>query len=292
MSSAHSLPGCSLPELIEDDWAGLLGRPFAAALDLPVADGARVGLPAGVRERVLERVTRSAQQSRAFITVRRRTAVPRCLSPGVCFSLLYAADGRQRRAGEPDRVRLIEWAPDASWAPTSDALGDGASEWLVLRGELLWQAGNARVDLAQHDFHRWPRGRPDRVAAGPGGALAYLRESAALTSERHASAVTVRHVEAKWEAFAPGIQRRVLWTDAGEAALMYLAGPGAQVPHHGHGRDEECLMLSGDVFLDDVLLRPGDYQLAPAGTEHAGVSTDTGLVLFAHGDLQLDLRAD
>ena len=28
------------------------------------------------------------------------------------------------------------------------------------------------------------------------------------------------------------------------------------------GHDEECLMVQGDVFLDDELLLPGDYPLA------------------------------
>ena len=68
------------------------------------------------------------------------------------------------------------------------------------------------------------------------------------------------------------------------------AEPDAAVPRHGHSHDEECLMLEGDLFLDDVLLRPLDYQLAPAGTAHGGVFTDTGVLLYAHGDLELDLQ--
>ena len=73
---------------------------------------------------------------------------------------------------------------------------------------------------------------------------------------------------AGWPAFAPGIRRRVLWQRDGQAALLYHAQAGAQVPHHTHGHDEECLMVQGELFLDDVLLQPGDYQLAPAGTGH------------------------
>jgi quercetin dioxygenase-like cupin family protein len=82
----------------------------------------------------------------------------------------------------------------------------------------------------------------------------------------------------------------VLWTDGAEAAMLYDTLPGAAVPGHGHRHDEECLMLDGEVFLDDVLLRRFDWQLAPAGTAHAGVATDTGGVVFAHGDLDLDLH--
>ena len=58
---------------------------------------------------------------------------------------------------------------------------------------------------------------------------------------------------------------------------------------HGHRRDEECLMLEGELFLDDLLLRRGDYQIAPAGTEHGAVLAETGVLLFAHGDVALDV---
>lgn len=46
-------------------------------------------------------------------------------------------------------------------------------------------------------------------------------------------------------------------------------------------------MVQGELFLDDVLLREGDYQLAPAGTGHRVTEIDTGVVIFAHGDLGL-----
>jgi hypothetical protein len=49
-------------------------------------------------------------------------------------------------------------------------------------------------------------------------------------------------------------------------------------------------MLRGDLFLDDVLLRALDWQLAPAGSEHQSVSTDVGGLLFAHGDIDLQLK--
>ncbi len=100
---------------------------------------------------------------------------------------------------------------------------------------------------------------------------------------------TRRPAAAPWTAYAPGIRRRLMWQQGAQAAMLYHALPGAAVPHHGHRHDEECLMLAGDFFLDEVLLRPLDYQLAPAGTEHHVSCTDTGVLLYAHGDVDLDL---
>lgn len=42
-------------------------------------------------------------------------------------------------------------------------------------------------------------------------------------------------------------------------------------------------MLDGDLFIDDLLLRAGDYQLAPAGSVHREVYTDVGATLFVRG---------
>ncbi|HSW07781.1 cupin domain-containing protein [Aquabacterium sp.] len=265
--------------LDDDECLGLLGEAFAAAWRQDA------GRPAILRERVLDRVTRSARASRAFITVRRKDAPPEELADGVSARTLYEAASRQLRPGEPRRVRIIELAPGARWVP--DLRRDERSEWLALSGSLA--VGG--LSLAVRDFHLLPVGDDMASVVSEGGARFYLRE-APRAGDRALQTVTVRDADSAWDDFAPGIKRRVMWTVGGEAALLYHALPGAQVPRHGHGHDEECLMLEGDIFLDDVLLRPGEYQLAPAGSVHGGVSTDTGLLLFAHGDLELDIRAE
>lgn len=114
----------------------------------------------------------------------------------------------------------------------------------------------------------------------------FLRESPAQVGDDPAC-FTLRDEDAGWPDYAPGIQRRILWQHAGQAATLYYVQPGASVPLHTHGHDEECLMVQGELFLDDVLLQAGDYQLAPAGTGHRITQTDTGVVIYAHGDLDL-----
>lgn len=271
------------PDPLDDECLGLLSEPFAAAWRQDA------GRPSILRERVLDRVVRSARASRAFITVRRKDAPAELLADGVTARTLYEAASRQLRPGEPRRVRIIELAPGAVWQP--DLQVEEQSEWLLMAGSL--KLGETR--LLARDFHRPPLAEPIASVRSEGGAQFYLRESPSAVTVAAAAAepaITVRDAEAGWDDFAPGIKRRVMWTANGEASLLYHALPGAQVPRHGHGHDEECLMLEGDIFLDDVLLRPGEYQLAPAGSVHGGVSTDTGLLLYAHGDLELDIRAD
>jgi quercetin dioxygenase-like cupin family protein len=150
--------------------------------------------------------------------------------------------------------------------------------------------GSARIGsqwLSLRDYHVCPQRSPALpLHAGDEGALLFLRESA-VPLESGDTTHTVLDHDAGWPDFAPGIQRRVLWQRAGQAAMLYYAQPGASVPLHTHGHDEECLMVQGELFLDDVLLEAGDYQLAPAGTGHHTTATDTGVVIYAHGDLDL-----
>jgi len=267
------------PDVLDDDLLILLqGMPSGlAAPRAPV-----------LRERVLDRVARSARASRRFVTVRRSDAPAEPVAAGVALRTLYEAGRGPRRAGEPARVQLIELGAGTAWAGPSGHgwPADGLlREWLLMRG----QARLGSVDLAERDYHRAAAGTSCGALASATGALLYLREASPAAGERPDAPFTLRDAECGWDDFAPGIKRRVLWQSQGEAAMLYHALPGAAVPRHGHQRDEECLMLDGELFLDEVLLRSGDYQLAPASTAHGGVFTDTGVVLFAHGDLQLDV---
>ena len=49
-------------------------------------------------------------------------------------------------------------------------------------------------------------------------------------------------------------------------------------------------MVAGELYLDDTLLLEGDYQLAKASSGHVVTHTDTGVVLYAHGDLDLAFK--
>lgn len=256
-----------------DDLSPLLSEPFARAWAAPAA-----GLPGRLGGRLGERLARSLQAEQGMVTVRRRKSEALQLADGALQRPLYRAPAaRPARPGEPRAVDVIELAAGA----TLTLQAAGAREFLVLRG-------SAEVDgerLSLRDFLLLPAGSEVRLGSADGAHL-FVREKDGAAAER----TLVRDREAGWPEFAPGIARRVLWTADGEAALLYRADPGASVPGHGHGHDEECLMVQGELFLDDVLLQQGDYQLAPAGTGHRITETDTGVIIYAHGDLDLQFN--
>lgn len=207
-----------------------------------------------------------------MVTVRGRDA---SAGPGLRWLYRAPAD-RPLRPGEPRAAGIAE-------LPAGGCLqlerSDGPREFLVLRGEVEVDADA----MGPCDFLLLPAGSAARLASAE-GATVFVREADTTVPARR---TLVRDHDAGWPEFAPGIRRRVLWCGGGQASLLYRADAGASVPVHRHGHDEECLTVQGELFLDDVLLQPGDYQLAPAGTGHRITETDTGVVIYAHGDLDL-----
>lgn len=255
---------------------------------------AAVEAPA-LRERVFDRVTDSVRRHADLRTVRERHAPWREVSPGVRLrALSEGAEARALRPGQPLGAWIVELAPGAEWTP---ALATAQQrECLVMRGELLLDAPDIGTQaLRALDFHGAPPGCPPRRLRSPGGARVYLRfaprPGAADATVGPAAAGTVaataRDAESAWHEYAPGIRRRTLWTDGVEAAYLVRAEPGAQVPAHGHRIDEECLMLDGDLYLGDILLRAGDWQLAPVGVSHGLHVADSALTLWVRGDVEL-----
>jgi quercetin dioxygenase-like cupin family protein len=276
--------------------------PAADPLVLLLADGeamaSPVPAPPSPRERLLRRVQRSARAAAAMHTARQRTAAWQPAAPGVERRSLHAARpaaAHPPRPGEPRRSELLRLAPGATLPLAAEP---GARSWFVLAGGAGLQAAPAAqgapdafvFELGAHDHLHGPAGVAT-LRAGDGGALLLRREADGDVGRGAPGWQLQRSAESAWTEFAPGVRRRVMWAHGGEAAMLYATAPGAAVPHHGHRHDEECLMLAGELFLDEVLLGALDYQLAPAGTEHGSVFTDTGVLLYAHGDLELDLIA-
>lgn len=263
---------------------------------LPVVDGAGASLSWDAAltrawQRLAPRVTRSAGLTRRHVTA--RAADMPCMSAagGVSVHIAYDIGDGAALPGEPTRICLVDLPAGARAEMSIDPGADSA--WLVIDG----QADIGGVTCAQHDYQQRRAGGDPRVELGStqGARLMWREARPGPQSLCSAGAVqTTRAGQMGWEPLADGISRCLLAPPqtATRAAYLVRLAPGAAAPAHRHGLAEECMLLEGEMFLDDLLLFGGDFQLARAGGEHHEASSEHGVLLVVHGDLDLDLDLD
>ena len=196
------------------------------------------------------------------------------------------------RAGEADRAELLTLgaAVGLTWpaaALDGGLLGGRAVEWLVLSGEVLVDGERlATGDFLRHalsaDGHRVEAVVPARLHVRMG---VPVRRIAAVRT-------IARSAEATWEGVAGDFQRRLLWSDDAEAALLVRAPAGLTAAAHRHRIDEECLVLQGEVSTGTFCLRTGDYQIAPAGSTHAVARAAVDALVYVRCDADYDFARE
>lgn len=234
-----------------------------------------------LRRGLLERAAQSAAAHAGLITVRARDGAWQPLKPGIRYKPLWS--------GKAGNSVLIELAA-GTFLPVHRHRW--AEEGIVLRGDLYM--GN--LALGRFDYHVSPAGSRHQRIGSRGGALAYLRGTSlgnpasalgevlgGLLPYAGQPAKTVFADEDGWEEIGPGVQRKRICSDEVMASYFFRLEAGARVAEHEHPQDEECIMLDGEIFLGDILLRAGEYQVAPAGTRHGLASTDVGALLYVRG---------
>ena len=228
------------------------------------------------------RIAQSAARHRGLHTFRRGDERWQTLAAGVRACVLHD-NGATRSA-------LVAFEPGSHLPSHRHAAHE---ECIVLEGSL--DAGDCHVGL--HDFHLAPAGSRHATIQSRDGALAFLRGTSIgrtrdmvrelvsawlpLKGERP---FTIPAGDADWREVGDGVSIKPLWQmDRSISQLLRLA-PGARVPAHLHAADEECLMLSGEAFFGDILLRAGEYQMTPQGVAHGEAYSDVGALLYVHGD--------
>ncbi len=85
-----------------------------------------------------------------------------------------------------------------------------------------------------------------------------------------------------------GIEVRRLFVDrqANRMTAMFRMAPGTSYVPHVHDGPEECYVLEGDLHVgEDLVMRAGDYQRAPAGSRHPVQRTEGGCLLLISSSL-------
>ena len=88
--------------------------------------------------------------------------------------------------------------------------------------------------------------------------------------------------EPEWEPVAPGIECKLLATDAKRhrVSMLVRLAPGASYPAHTHAGTEELHLLDGELWIDEKKLVPGDYKYGAPGAGDERVWSETGCTCF------------
>jgi len=83
--------------------------------------------------------------------------------------------------------------------------------------------------------------------------------------------------EPAWEQVAPGIECKLLATDAEghRVSMLVRLASGASYPGHTHAGVEELHLLDGELWIDERKLVPGDYTYGAPGTGDDRVWSET-----------------
>ena len=99
---------------------------------------------------------------------------------------------------------------------------------------------------------------------------------------------TLRSDGGDWRVLRDRVYLKVLKRDDATGLASYLVRylAGGRVERHPQRYVEECMLVSGDLRIDNIDMQPGDLQLAHPGCEHGPLSTVHGALVFVRGILK------
>jgi quercetin dioxygenase-like cupin family protein len=98
---------------------------------------------------------------------------------------------------------------------------------------------------------------------------------------------TVHTDDLPWHDVSAGVRAKLLRRDDASNLMIVLwrLEPGGIVPGHSHSKEEECLVLEGEMLVGGHRVRAGELHIAKPGAVHADLSTHTGLLVMVRSGI-------
>jgi anti-sigma factor ChrR (cupin superfamily) len=112
-----------------------------------------------------------------------------------------------------------------------------------------------------------------------------LEKASGVVKQREQYRVNEFHLtgeEAEWiRTIIPGVEIQIMYVDDdGRAMMKARFAPGATFPPHIRTGIEECLVLSGDFWADNVHMHAGDFVAGRPGEEPLPLHSENGCELL------------
>ncbi len=100
--------------------------------------------------------------------------------------------------------------------------------------------------------------------------------------------------EGEWLNMYPGVFCKTLFLEPsnGYVTTLMKLEPGARLPNHHHRGAEQCMVISGEIEMNDRHYKAGDFTVALAGSDHIDLISKTGgmVLLVSPPDYELLTR--
>lgn len=98
---------------------------------------------------------------------------------------------------------------------------------------------------------------------------------------------TIRADLLEWQQAGPNVWSKVLRQDQESNVQMVLfrIAPGGVVPAHAQVKEEECLVLEGEIFIGKHRVGRGDLHIAQPGASERHIVTHTGAVVLIRSQM-------
>lgn len=128
--------------------------------------------------------------------------------------------------------------------------------------------------------------RPAELSAGRRTSMR-SKIAARIDSLQPENTQTVRGETVEWTSAWPNVWVKLLRQDAPSNSQMVLfrIKPGGVVPAHVHTKEEECLVLEGEIHIGEHRVGQGDLHIAQPGAEHGDITTRTGATVLVRSEI-------
>jgi quercetin dioxygenase-like cupin family protein len=113
------------------------------------------------------------------------------------------------------------------------------------------------------------------------------RIAARISREQPPNTETVRAETVEWQTVWPNVSVKMLRLDPSSNLQMLLMRikPGGVVPAHVHTKEEECLVLEGEILIGAHRLGEGDLHIAKPGAAHGDITTPIGATVLVRSEI-------
>ena len=113
------------------------------------------------------------------------------------------------------------------------------------------------------------------------------RIAARIATEQPEHTQTVRSDTVEWMSAWPHVWVKILRQDPASnlQMVMFRIEPGGVVPAHTHTKEEECLVISGEILIGSHRVGEGDLHIAKPGAAHGDITTETGATVLVRSEI-------